>query len=191
MFSPEKMIITNNLKSFIMLKYFMYRVLYPLRTYLIISGNKEKANIMTADWVVPLSFKPFLLGVAISPKRFSHGLIEKYKEFVVAVPSVEMLKDVWIAGTRSGYEKLKEMNITFVDSKKVSTPSIAEALANIECKLINKIKTGDHDFFIGEVVNVSYDKEFFEKGKPNIKKKPLAHIGENEFVSFEEKIYKA
>ena len=169
----------------------MYRVLYPLRTYLIVSGDREKPNIMTADWVIPLSFNPFLVGVAISPKRFSHGLIEKYREFVVAVPSVEMLKDVWTAGTRSGYEKLKEMSITLADSKKISAPSIAEALANIECRVVNKIKTGDHDFFIGEVVNVSYDKEFFEKGKPNIKKKPLAHIGENEFTSFENKIYRA
>lgn len=169
----------------------MYHALYPLRTYLIVSGGRKETNIMTADWVTPLSFKPFLVGIAISPRRFSHGLIEKYGEFVIAVPSVEMLKDVWVAGTRSGPEKLEEMNVTLVDSKKISTPSIAEALVNIECKVIDKIKTGDHDFFVGEVVNVSYDEEFFENGKPNIKKKPLAHIAGNEFTSFEDKIYRA
>ncbi len=33
----------------------MLEYLYPLRTYLIVSGV-EKPNVMTADWVVPLSF---------------------------------------------------------------------------------------------------------------------------------------
>lgn len=168
----------------------MYHVLYPLRTYLIVSGGKEKTNVMTADWVTPLSFNPFLVGIAISPKRFSHGLIEKYGEFVIAVPSLEMLKQVWIAGTKSGPEKLKEMDITFINSEKISTPSIKQALANLECKVVEKVKTGDHDFFIGEVVNISYDKEFFEKKKPNLKKKPLAHVSGNEFTSFEDKTYK-
>ncbi len=168
----------------------MYHLLYPLRTYLIVSGGKEETNIMTVDWLIMLSFKPFLIGVAISPKRFSHSLIKKYEEFVVSVPSIKIIKDVWIAGTLSGPEKLEKMNITFVESKKISTPSVREALANLECKVKEVITTGDHDFFIGEVVNASYDKEFLEKGKPNLKKKPLAHVGGNEFTSFEENIYR-
>ncbi|MCD6196326.1 MAG: flavin reductase, partial [Staphylothermus sp.] len=49
-----------------------YRLLYPLRTYLIVSGRmSEEVNVMTADWVTVLSHKPVLVGVAISPKRYT------------------------------------------------------------------------------------------------------------------------
>ncbi len=165
----------------------MYHLLYPLRTYLIVSG-REKPNVMTADWVTPLSFKPFLVGISVSPKRFTHSLITKYKEFVVCVPSINMLKDVWIAGTESGPEKLKKMKITLVPSKKVSVPSIKESLTNFECVLETFTDFGDHTLFVGKVMNVTYDKEFFKEGRTNLEKKPLAHLRGNEFVTFDEKI---
>ncbi|MCD6301672.1 MAG: flavin reductase, partial [Staphylothermus sp.] len=68
-----------------------YRLIYPKRTYLIVSGRlDEEVNIMTADWVTVLSHKPTLVGVAVSPKRYTHKLIEKYGEYVIAVPSKDM-----------------------------------------------------------------------------------------------------
>ncbi|MEM4586959.1 MAG: flavin reductase, partial [Desulfurococcaceae archaeon] len=69
-----------------------YRLLYPLRTYLITSGDYgSEYNVMTADWVIPLSAKPFILGVSIAPRRYTHTLISKYGEFVVSVPSIKIL----------------------------------------------------------------------------------------------------
>lgn len=96
----------------------MYRLLYPMRTYLVISGKDEEANVMAADWVTVLSHRPFMVGVAVSPRRYTHGLIKKYGEFVISVPTLKMLDDVWIAGTKSGPSKLKEMSITLVPSKR-------------------------------------------------------------------------
>ncbi len=54
----------------------MYRLLYPpMRTYLVISGKDEEANVMAADWVTVLSHRPFMVGVAVSPpRRYTHGL---------------------------------------------------------------------------------------------------------------------
>lgn len=125
-----------------------YRLLYPMRTYLVVSGKGEEANVMAADWVTIVSFNPFLVGVAVAPQRTTHGLIKKYKEFVISVPSLDMLRDVWIAGTKKGPAKLKEMNITLIPSKNVSVPSIKEALANIECKVIDERDYGDHIWFV-------------------------------------------
>ncbi|WP_457752733.1 flavin reductase family protein [Thermococcus sp.] len=168
-----------------------YRLLYPMRTYLIVSGNGEEADVMAADWVTILSHAPFMVGVAVSPKRYTHKLISIYREFVVSVPSLDMLKDVWIAGTKSGPSKLKEMDITLVPSTKVKTPSIKGALANIECKVIDAREYGDHTWFVGEVVGWSYNEEAFKNGKPNLKAKFLAHAAWTDFVTFEEKIYRA
>ncbi len=140
----------------------MLEYLYPLRTYLIVAGTVEKPNPMTADWVVPLSFNPQLLGVAIGKTRHTCGLIKEQKDFVVAVPTIELLKDVWTAGTISGAkdEKWKKMGVTFVPSKKVKAPSIRECAANIECRVVNEVETGDHIFFVGEIVDASHSDAF-------------------------------
>jgi len=139
----------------------MLEYLYPARTYLIVSG-REKPNVMTADWVTALSFSPAMLGVAIGHTRYTHKLIKKYKEFVVAVPTIELLKDVWTAGTVSGADRDKTelLALTFIPSKKVATPSIKECQANIECKVVNEVETGDHTFFVGEIVDASYGDAF-------------------------------
>ncbi|MCA6213693.1 flavin reductase family protein [Thermococcus bergensis] len=170
----------------------MHHLIYPMRTYLIVSGQGEETNVMAADWVTVLSHKPPLVGVAVSPKRYTHRLISKYKEFVISVPGLEMLRDVWIAGTKRGPSKLKEMNITLVDSTKIATPSIKEALANIECKVVDARDYGDHTWFVGEVVGYTYKEEAFKNGKPDVMGANfLAHAAWTDFVTFEKKIYKS
>ena len=167
-----------------------YRLLYPMRTYLVVSGHGEEANVMAADWVTVLSHDPTLIGVAISPKRYSHKLISKYKEFVVSVPSIDMIDDVWISGTLSGPSKLKKMKITLVPSTKIGTPSIKEALANIECKVVDTRTYGDHSLFVGEIVGHSYRKEAFMGWEPIPGTGFLAHVARNKFITFKKEIIK-
>ncbi|MEM2727361.1 MAG: flavin reductase family protein [Archaeoglobaceae archaeon] len=155
----------------------MLELLYPLRTYLIVSGV-DKPNVMTADWVVPLSFEPKLLGVSIGHKRYTNRLIKEFKEFVVAVPTIELLKDVWIAGTVSGVneDKLSKLRLTLIKSQKVRVPSIKECQANLECKVVNEVEVGDHTFFVGEIVNVSYG-DAFKGGKADLSYRFILHSG--------------
>ena len=44
---------------------------------------------MAADWVTMISADPFIIAVSISPKRYTHKLITRYKEFVVSVPLIK------------------------------------------------------------------------------------------------------
>ena len=166
------------------------RLLYPLRTYLVVSGTMEKPNVMTADWVCPLSFDPPMLGVAISKKRYSYKLIHELKEFVISVPLIDLLDDVWKAGTTSGrnVDKKQLLSLTFVNSRKVNVPSIKECVANLECKLVKEVETGDHVWFIGEIVNAEYDDEVFRDFIPNPEKKFILHVARNKFVVNESEI---
>lgn len=169
----------------------MYRLLYPMRTFLIVSGHGEDANIMAADWVTILSAKPFLVGVAVSPKRYTWSLIKKYREFVISVPRAEHVNDVWITGTESGkdVDKKKLVSLTLTPSKSVKVPSIAEAIANLECKLIEARDYGDHTLFVGEVIAYTFDKDAFPNNIPNIEVGFLMHNAWNEFfkLGMEEK----
>lgn len=167
-----------------------YRLFYPMRTYLIVSGGREETNVMAADWVTVVSFRPLMVGVAISPERYTWGLVKKYGEFVVSVPSLDMLDDVWIVGTRHGPEKLKETSFEFVPSKVIETPSIGNALANVECRVVDEREYGDHTWFVGEVVGSSYSREAFPDDVPNLAVKFLAHASWSDFVTFDERVYR-
>ncbi|ADB57334.1 flavin reductase family protein [Archaeoglobus profundus] len=167
--------------------------LYPMRTFLITSGTMEKPNVMTADWVTPLSLNPPLVGAAIAHKRYTKKLIDEYGEFVVSVPTIELLKDVWIAGTVSGanVNKAEKLSLTFVPSKKVKAPSIKECQANLECKVVNAVETGDHVLYVGEIVEVTHEDAF--KDKPDVKNyKFILHVGfGNMFTTNSSEIFKA
>ncbi|ACS89583.1 flavin reductase family protein [Thermococcus sibiricus] len=170
----------------------MWHLLYPMRTFLIVSGQGEEVNIMAADWLTYLSTKPIIVGVSINPHRYTHDLIKKYKEFVISIPSIEILKDVLIAGRKSGPDKLKHMSITLLPSKRIQTPSIKEALANLECKVIDERNYGNYTFFVAEVVDYTQKEEAFKNNKPNIEFKFMAHLapGTNDFVTFGREIYR-
>jgi len=166
---------------------------YPMRTFLITSGTFEKPNVMTADWVTPLSINPPLLGVAIGHRRFTKKLIDEYGEFVVSVPTIEILRDVWIAGTVSGADvnKAEKLSITFVPSKKVKAPSIRECQANLECRVFKEVETGDHILYIGEIVEVTRGDAFGEN--PDVKNyRFILHVGfGNTFTTNSSEIFKA
>jgi len=169
----------------------MFRLLYPMRTYLIVSGGRDEYNVMTADWVTMISKNPFIVGVSISPKRYTHKLMTKYREFVISIPTIELLRDVWTAGNESGPSKIRKMSLTFIDSKIVGTPSIKECIANLECKVIEYKDYGDHTFFIGRVVAYTYDEDVFKNDLPSIGYKYILHIGLSKFTVNSDRVYNA
>ena len=163
----------------------LYRLLYPLRTYLLVSGRLgEEVDVMAADWVTVVSARPFIVGVAIAPTRYSYGLVKKYGEFVIAVPSVDMVNDVWIVGSEHGPGKLRKTRIEFAPATRIGVPVISNALANLECRVVGEHPYGDHTLFIGEVVAYHYREEAYRGGEPQLEAGFLAHIALNKFTSF-------
>ncbi len=52
------------------------RLINPGPVVLVTSKHEEVVNIMTAAWTTPISHDPPLVGVSISPRRFTHELIK-------------------------------------------------------------------------------------------------------------------
>lgn len=168
-----------------------YRLLYPLRTYLVVSGKLgEEVNVMAADWVTVVSANPFMVAVAIAPTRYTYKLVEKYGEFVISVPGVENLGDVWIVGTEHGPEKLKKTRLQLVPARRVGTPIIANALANLECKVVGKHHYGDHVLYIGEVLAYHYKGDAYVNFEPKLEAGFLAHIAWDKFTTFTREVLK-
>ncbi len=133
-----------------------FRPIYPTPAGLITSADADgRANVITLGEVHNLSIsKPVIVGIAIARPRHSHGLIRDGGEFVVNLPTADMLEKVDRCGTTSGREvdKFAAFGLTAVAAERVRPPLIAECPVNLECRLLDVQEWGDHDLFVGEVL---------------------------------------
>jgi flavin reductase (DIM6/NTAB) family NADH-FMN oxidoreductase RutF len=139
-----------------------YRPVYPSPAALITSIDAEgRPNIITLGEVFNISIRePVILGIAVRPATYSHGLISETKEFVINLPTTAIMDKVDRCGMVSGRscpDKFLEFGLTPLPSTKVRPPSIEECPVNIECKVLQRITVGDHDLFLGNVVAMRVD----------------------------------
>ena len=138
-----------------------FRPVYPTPVALITSVAADgKPNIITLGEVFNISLRtPTIVGVAIRKATYSHGLISESGEYVVNLPTTQMLKAVDRCGTTTGrrVDKFAEFGLTPAPATVVRPPLIAECPVNLECKVIGIEVVGDHDLFKGEVVATHID----------------------------------
>lgn len=168
-----------------------YRLMHPRLVVLVSCVDKAgKANVITLAWSMPVSINPPIVAMSIAPKRYSHQLIEETKEFVVNIPTMDIVKETLFCGRRSGrtYDKFKETRLTLLPAKMVKPPIIKECVAHLECMLDQQITAGDHTLFIGRVLTAYANKGVFDE-KFDVKKvKPIYHMGGDDFVTLAPKI---
>ncbi|HML03711.1 MAG TPA: flavin reductase family protein [Candidatus Bathyarchaeia archaeon] len=130
----------------------------PIRpVYLVTAEHEGKRSIITIGMFAYFSGKPTLVGVGIAPSRYSFGLIKKSGEFAVNVVDEKLSNAVRICGENSGanVDKFERAHLTPKRGVKVNAPLIEESPLSIECKVIKEVETGDHVWFIGEVLATS------------------------------------
>lgn len=169
-----------------------YRLLHPMHTVLVSCvGKSGKPNIITLAWAMPTSINPPLVAVSIAPRRHSHSLIAEAKEFIVNIPTIDILKETLFCGRVSGkeHDKFKEAGLTPLPAKKVKSPAIKECVAHLECKLHSQFTTGDHTILVGEIVEAYADKEAFTDGYNLEKARMIFHLGGNDFATLKPKVF--
>jgi len=127
----------------------------PIRPVYLVSAEYEgKKNIITIGMFALFSGKPTLVGVGIAPSRYSYDLIRQSGEYVVNVVDERFIEAVRVCGDKSGREvdKFELAKLTPEKGVKVNAPLIKESPVNIECKVVKEVETGDHVWFIGEVL---------------------------------------
>lgn len=130
---------------------------------LITANHGGVANVMTAAWSSPTSFEPPLINISIGITRFTHDLILKSGEFAINVLADDQMDLAVFCGNVSGREtnKFEEKSISTRNAKIIDVPLINGCAANIECKLRDKFRTGDHTVFVGE--SMTYDEDVSKK----------------------------
>jgi flavin reductase (DIM6/NTAB) family NADH-FMN oxidoreductase RutF len=127
----------------------------PIRpVYLVSCEHDGKKNIISVGMFAYFSGKPTLVGIGIAPSRFSYSLIQKSRTYVVNAVDEKLIGAVKVCGDNSGrdVDKFKLAGLTASSASKVNAPLIEESPLSIECKVVQVTETGDHVWFIGEVL---------------------------------------
>jgi len=136
-------------------------ILVTSREEMDIMGKKQvKDNIITIAWHMPVSFDPRLYAISVGKTRFSADVISKSKVFAVNFVPFSLKDKALLVGTKSGrhMDKFAETGLGKEECSSVDCPRIKEALAYIECEVVNEVDAGDHIVFIGKVVNSAVEK---------------------------------
>lgn len=160
-------------------------ILNPVPVVLITSRNKEgKTNVFTVAWAGTICTKPPMLSISIRPERLSYEYIEESMEFIVNMPSYDLVKAVDYCGVKPGrkFDKIKDMGFTLTEGSHVNVPYINECPVAIECKVKSILPLGSHHVFIAEVLGSHVDEKLMdEKGKIHFEKANLISYCHGEY----------
>lgn len=149
-------------------------MLFPTPVVLVTCVNEGgKPNIITLAWVGVVNSEPPMIGISIRPERYSYACVKGTREFVVNLPTEEMVRKVDACGVLSGKEtdKFSSMGLKPVPAQKVKPPLIDECPVQMECQVKEIIPLGSHDLFLGQIVALHVKEEVEkEKGRIDITK---------------------
>ena len=163
----------------------------PLPAVMVSVGDMESSNIITIAWTGILSSDPPRTYISVRPSRHSHKIISERGEFVINLTNEALALATDYAGIYTGakVDKFEKCKLTKIESKEVAAPTIAEAPISLECKVFDVIKSGTHDIFMADIVNVSCDDALLdENGRICFERAKLIAYSHGEYFALGRKV---
>ena len=160
---------------------------YPRVAAIVTVNCAGRKNAMAVAWHSPVSFKPPLYGIAISPKRYTCHMINESKQFGINFMPQGAAETIAAVGGSSGSftDKFTEFNIGEDSAVKTDVPILQEAYAAYECKVVDNRIFGDHAWITGEIVAVHIAGSLFkENGIIDLKLlQPALYLGADTYCA--------
>ncbi len=168
------------------------RLILPGVVGLVTTEYRGRMDVTTVSWMAPVGREPPMVGLAIHPSTLCHDLIKRSGEFVVNVPTLDVLNQVMTCGQISGndLDKFARTGLVLAEPKVVRAPLIEQCVAHLECALVNAFQPGDHTIFVGEVAYAWAEEGAFDETWTLEERdlKPLHHLGGKAFAVLEERL---
>lgn len=137
----------------------VYGLLEPGPVLWLSTAGRERPNLMTLSWHMPVEFEPPLVACVLDNQGYSDGLLRKNRECVLAIPTAELADQVVAVGNCSGraVDKFRAFGLTPLPAAEVAAPLVAEAWANLECRVHDTRMANRYGIYILEVVKAWVD----------------------------------
>lgn len=151
-----------------------FTLIEPGPVVLVTTSDGHKDNVMTISWTMVLDFAASF-ALTTGPWNHSYAALEKTKECVISIPTIDLLDTVVGVGTCSGrdVDKFETFGLTRVKARHVRPPLIKDCVANIECRVVDIVER--HNIVVLEGLAAYLDSSRKEKRK-------LHAIGDGTFV---------
>jgi flavin reductase (DIM6/NTAB) family NADH-FMN oxidoreductase RutF len=103
---------------------------------------------MTANAVTSLSLDPPLVLVAVDRRAQTHQCLKENKCFAVNVLTADQ-EAISRRFAKSGPKDFSDLSVT---TAVTGCPILTDALAWVDCRLVEILAGGDHDIFLGEIL---------------------------------------
>lgn len=167
---------------------------YPQLAVVVTSYSKGKSNAMAVAWHSPISVKPPLYGISITPGRSTYRLIMDSGEFGVNFVSLERAELIASVGGCKGKDtdKFLVFDIAQYKGQKTSVPILNDAYLAFECKLKVNTVYGDHEWLVGEILGTHIDVDAFnEEGVLDVARiNPALYLSGEMYVTTSEETLK-
>jgi flavin reductase (DIM6/NTAB) family NADH-FMN oxidoreductase RutF len=157
---------------------------------LITCSYRGAHNVLPVAYVMPVSLRPPLIAVSMSPQRHSYDIIHKVEEFAINLPTRRLLHHVQFLGSVTGedVDKLELTKLATRRARRLETVLLQDCLGWIECGLEEEVEVGDHILLIGRVVSAAVEEDAFTDHwlLQDNDEKPLHYLGANFYAVLDE-----
>ncbi|MDR5671995.1 NADH-FMN oxidoreductase RutF, flavin reductase (DIM6/NTAB) family [Halalkaliarchaeum sp. AArc-CO] len=129
-------------------------LLKPKPIALVVTQSEtEGPNLMTAGWWMTAGYNPFRYMLGVSQKTYTYDIIEENPEFVLSVPSTELIDAMVLSGMVSGREldKIEHLDLETIPGAEIDVPILADAVGNIECTVLDSFEFENTTYYFGSV----------------------------------------
>lgn len=118
--------------------------------YIVGTKMKDTYNLMTAAWLMQVSFNPCRIALSIERTHYTAELIKNQGFFSVSVLAKGQESVAKACGFQSGRAVDKSKHVTF-EVTDMDLPIIKDCYAYLFCKTSESFDIGDHFLFIAEI----------------------------------------
>jgi flavin reductase (DIM6/NTAB) family NADH-FMN oxidoreductase RutF len=120
--------------------------------YVVGVTDGHRTNAFTASSVMPVSYKPVVVAMAVGLDHASRPLLHAGKSFTINVLKDDQIELARHFGLVSGRQTNKLAGIRWRPGLS-GAPILLDTLAYIECELATAVPGGDHELVLGKVVD--------------------------------------
>jgi flavin reductase (DIM6/NTAB) family NADH-FMN oxidoreductase RutF len=133
------------------------KVMWQIPNALCLIGSHagDDWNGMTQSWVSQVSMSPVLVAISVDAHAVTNRLIRDGGSFSVNLWDQADTR-VFVKFSKPAVKDGDALNGRPIRVGVTGSPVFTEAVAFIECTVVNTMELGSHDLFIGEVVDAGF-----------------------------------
>lgn len=132
-------------------------VLWKIPNVLCLVGSRsgDEWNGMTTSWVTQVAMEPVLVGISVDAKALTHRLIAHGGAFSVNLWDREDTR-TFVKFSKPATKEGDTLNGRPIREGVTGSPIFEEAVAFLDCRLVETLGLGSHSLFVGEVVDCGF-----------------------------------